>query len=396
MQLPIFERWQHILRPDVQTFLATHSQTPIDKVALLKPKFPAVPFPEVLEQLDSLRKVGEKMPAWAGRQALLLPSLAFQQASSEVTALFKNNLMQGEKVADLTGGLGVDSFYLAQTCRQVFHVEASPGLQAITRHNFAVLGQENVTFCAETAEIFLEHCAQTYEKFDAFYIDPARRGKEGQKLVLLQDYSPNVVALLPAMLELAPHVWLKTSPLLDISQAIETLGKVAEVFVLAHKQEVKELLFHLTPSPALPTVHAVSLEKNHTFSYSISEEASSLPAYSEPLRFLYEPLPALMKAGAFKVFATRYGLAKLHPHTHLYTSQDLQTNLPARIFEIKGIYPYKKNALPTQKANITTRNFRDSVAQIRQKLRIAEGGEQYIFATTLPAGEQVLILTEKM
>jgi hypothetical protein len=140
----------------------------------------------------------------------------------------------------------------------------------------------------------------------------------------------------------------------------------------------------------------VSLDKNHTFSYSLSEEASALPAYSEPSRFLYEPLPALMKAGAFKVFATRYNLAKLHPHTHLYTSQELQTDLPARTFEIKGIYPYKKNALPTQKANITTRNFRDSVAQIRQKLRIAEGGEQYIFATTLPTGEQVLILTEKV
>ncbi len=395
-----FLRWQVLLTPEAHDFISKFQQTPIDKVALQKPKFPHIPFPEAVEQLDSIRKCAEKMPAWATKTAenlLLLPSLAFQQASSTHTAQFKSTLIKGAKIADLTGGLGIDTYFLAQEGRQVWHIEAQADLQAIVQHNFKVLEQKNVIFCPQTAEDFI---AQTPERFDALYIDPSRRGKEGQKLVLLEDYSPNIHALLPAMLQKAHDIWLKTSPLLDIGQASQKLEKVKEVYVITHANEVKELLFHLTaetyPDTAL-TFHAVTLRagKAEIFTFTKTEEQNALPTYSAPLAYLYEPLPALMKAGAFKIFAERFGVHKLHTNTHLYTSADLKENLPARTFKILGIFPYKKNTLPTRQANITVRNFRDTVAQIRQKLGVAEGGEQYVFATTLSAGEQVLILCEK-
>jgi hypothetical protein len=393
-----FMRWQKVLTQEAQDFLVKYQTTALDKVALLKPKFPQIPFPEIVEQLDSLRKVGEKLPSWADK-AVLLPSLAFQQASSALTAQYKSAHITGEKIADLTGGLGVDAYYLAQGGRQVFHIEANTDLHQLVKHNFIHLEQNNITFINQTAEEFLLDSPT----FDSFYIDPARRGKEGQKLVLLQDYSPNIVELLPILLKKAPHIWLKTSPLLDIAQASLALnakmGQVQEVYVIAVGQEVKELLFHIVGEAILPTqLHAVTLGANEPieFSFTWEEEQNALPTYCEPMRYIYEPLPALLKAGAFKSFAKKFDLYKLHPNTHLYTSETLQTALPARIFELQSVYPYKKNILPTQKANITTRNFRDSVAEIRQKLRITEGGEDFIFATTLQNNELALLLTKKI
>ena len=404
MQTSDFMRWQALTSPEAQVFLQKHTDTPLDKLALQKNKFPQIPFPEVLEQLDAMHKLGEKIPAWANAPLLLLPSLAFQQASSALTAQYKSELIEGERVADLTGGLGVDTFFLAQNRSEVWHIERQEGLQQIVQHNFTQLGQHNVQWRCQNTEDFLEGCPAD---FDAFYIDPARRGQEGQKLVLLADYSPNVLELLPAMFAKARQVWLKTSPLLDIQQAIQALRHVEAVYVIAHGQEVKELLFQLLPLPtvgAFPPIHAVTLDKHGShrqgFTYSLADEARISLHYGEVLRYVYEPLPAILKAGGFKSFAERYQLTKLHAHSHLYTSDVLDTEIPARIFEVQQVCSYKKEvikkALPAPKAHILVRNFRDSVAQIRQKLHIAEGGEQYLLATTLASGEQKVLITQRI
>jgi len=404
MKPPVFSRWQQLLHPDAQAFLAQNAQTPLHKIAFLKSKTPNIPFPEVLEQLDSLRKVVDKIPAWAGKDLLLLPSLAFQQASSAHTAAYKSTLLQGERIADLTGGLGIDSFFFAQNRQEVWHIEPELDLHKLARHNFEQLKQTNVVFSNQTAEQFLQ---EDYGQFDAIYIDPARRGKEGRKLVLLADYSPNVMAILHQMFEKTAHVWLKTSPLLDITQACQVLACVTAVYVVAHGQEVKELLFHLTP-PSIQgrqgdiKIHAVTLEKvkQHHYTFLQIEESEAMPLYSFPLRYIYEPLPAILKAGAFKSFAKTYNLAKLHVNSHFYTSETLLTDIPARVFEVKKTCAYQKKAvkeaLPAMKANIIARNFRNSVAEIRQKLDVIDGGEQYLLATTTVSGEQVILVVDRL
>lgn len=403
MQNSFIERWQALLTPEAQLFLTTHKHTALDKLALQRNKFPQIPFPEVLEQLDALRKLKDKIPAWVGKTGLLFPALAYQQASSELTAQYKSILIAGRQVADLTGGLGVDSFFLAQQGKIVHHIEAGKELHEIVKHNFETLQQNNIICLHQTAEEFLQHCNQ----FDAFYIDPARRGKEGQKLVLLTDYTPNILAILPAMFAKTQHIWLKTSPLLDITQACEALACVKAVYVIAHGQEVKELLFHLAydhfiDKNNLPTVYAVTLTKDNvqTFSFSPAEENGRQVAYHQPLQYIYEPLPAILKAGAFKSFAERYDLYKLHVNSHFYTSEHYIQDIPARIFALKNICGYKKEAikkvLPTMQANIIARNFRDTVAQIRQKLKITDGGENYLLATTLLTEEQVILLVDRL
>ncbi len=395
--------WNSLLTPEAQTFLHTHEHISLDKLAFQKAKFPNIPFPEVLEQLDSWRKIADKIAVWAGKPMLLLPSLAFQQASSAQTAAYKSSLIEGNHIADLTGGLGVDTFFLAQKASEVWHIESNTDLHDIVRHNFQQLGQTNIFFKNQTAGSFLQECG----KFDAFYIDPARRGRQGQKLVLLADYEPDVLNLLPLMFEKTKNIWLKTSPLLDITQACEALGCVEAVYVIAHGQEVKELLFHLTPTLPLQfrkevQIYATTILPTaiQIFSFLPTQESEAKPQYSEPLRYIYEPLPAILKAGAFKSFSVQYKLAKLHTHSHFYTSAERILDIPARVFELKAVLPYKKEAikkaLPAMKAHVIARNFRDTVAQIRQKMYIAEGGESYLLATTLMAGEQVILLADRL
>ena len=247
------------------------------------------------------------------------------------------------------------------------------------------------------------------------YLDPARRDENGRKTVRIEDCTPNVLELLPLLQQKTEWLLVKLSPMLDVHQAIASLGCVSEVHLVAVDGECKEvlLLCHLQifkshaetssaqgEKAAEQTIHWCCSSEKGEFSFTSDEEQTTVcPLVSQISGYLYEPDAAVMKAGAYKTFGVRYGLQKLHPNTHLYIGDEARVDIPARCFRIVEVVGFQKKALRTitalKKANLTVRNFPTTVAELRKRLKLAEGGEHYLFACTTANEDKVIIITEK-
>jgi precorrin-6B methylase 2 len=387
--------------PETRKFLEQNQNADPASLMLQAKRFPGLPVAELVQQIQARQKAKSKIPDWAQNFELIFPvNLSVEQASSEQTAKFKASLLSGKLLIDLTGGFGVDVFYFAQQFREVMHVEQNQQLSEIVKFNFEKLGVNNVTFFAQNATDFLDGFSGHP---DVFYLDPARRGNANQKLHLLEDCEPNVLEMLPELLQKAGSVLLKTSPLLDINRAISQLQTVEKIWVIAVENECKEVLFKIGKEPnSDPEITAINLSskaKTVPLSFKKSGEEIAEITYSEPQQFIYEPHAALLKAGAFRQIAARFNLNKLHPNSHLYTSETLIPEFPGRAFKLKTVVKYQKKVLlellPEKKANITVRNFPETVAQIRQKTGIKEGGNIYLFATTDRSQTPVILVCEK-
>lgn len=386
----------------LQHFIWEHRDDAPAQLALSAKKYPEMPMDYVARQVEALGKVRRKIPSWY-REGLEFPvAISLEQASSEATARFKASLFSGKSMADLTGGLGVDVSFFARQFEQVCYVEKMPEILAAARHNLGVLGLGNVTFVDAQAETFL---AENKQHFDLLYLDPARRDDRKGKVFQLADCSPNVLEIKTLLLEHAPNVLLKTAPLLDIQLAMQQLQHVAKVWVVEYEGDCREVLYLLQRNPTdTAPIEVVALNKSgepeHQFSFSFPEEQQAAIRFSTPQKFLYEPIPALLKAGAFKSFAQRFDLGKLHPNTHLYTSDVLASSVPARSFRIEAICKYDKKEVaalvPGGKANISTRNFPDNAELVRKKLGLADGGDVYLFAATDCHEKKVILVCSKV
>ena len=249
--------------------------------------------------------------------------------------------MQGTLLADLTGGFGVDSFFFSKRFEKVHYCERDAGLAEIAAHNFNRLGARNIEVHAGDGLGFLEKSARGKEVIDWIYLDPSRRGRGGKRVFRLSEYEPPVAELLPRLFGFSRHVLLKTAPMLDLTEGTKLLGPVREVHVVGIHNEVKELLWWLEQAwTQRPELIAVDLAyPSHALRFTDSEESPSEVSFGMPAKYLYEPNACILKAGAFKTTALRYGLVKLHPSTHLYTSQSL-VPFPGRRFEIKEMLLY--------------------------------------------------------
>ena len=352
-----------------------------------------------LRQIEARQLLRKKVPSWSDNEDLLFPAhLSIEQCSSEAAALYKANLLQGDSFADLTGGLGVDAYFITQHFVQTEYIEPQSELCALARHNFSTFGK-NIEVKNETAETYLAHCAPK----DCIFIDPARRDANGRKTVSISDCSPDVVALQDLLLEKAGKVMVKLSPMLDISKALEELHSVKEVHVVAVANECKELdLVMERGFQGLPRFVCVNLLTDQSeLRFTMEEERNSQERITEGVAsYLYEPNPAVMKAGCFRLLSERYDIHKLHRNSHLFTSERLNQDFPGRIFEVEGWAPYNKklrNGLlsDVRKASIAVRNFPLSVAELRKALKMDDGDETYLFATTLKGERKVVIRTKK-
>jgi 16S rRNA G966 N2-methylase RsmD len=352
-----------------------------------------------LRQIAARQLLQKKVPQWADNEDLLFPAhLSIEQCSSEAAARYKASLQQGGSFADLTGGLGIDSYYLSQRFQQADYVERQAELCDLARHNFAVLNADIIVW-NETAEAYLKHCEQK----DCIFVDPARRDAQGRKTVSIADCTPDVAAMQEVLLEKAATVMVKLSPMLDISRALEELQHVKEVHVVAVANECKELDFILERGyqgePQM--VCANLLTGQPVVRFTLEEERDCPCKMADGVSsYLYEPHPALMKAGCFKLLTKRYGVCKLHKNSNLYTSDRLISDFPGRIFEVEGWAPYNKKLkqvllADVDKASIAVRNFPLSVAELRKALKIGDGDEVYLFATTLRGENKVVIRTKK-
>ena len=381
-------------------FIKEHRNEDVRTLALQGKRYPNVNMLEAVTQIEGWQQAREKLPTWAAVDGIIYPSkISMEQCSSEHTAKYKSALLSGKRFADLTGGFGIDFSYIAREFNETFYIERNEKLCEIAKENFSLLGLENTTVMNGNSEELLNRLPQ----LDWIFIDPARRDNDGRKVVALSDCEPNVVELEETLLSKADKVMIKCSPMLDITMACRQLSSVIAVHIVAVNNECKELLFILERENKNGCrVHCANILKNEVqeFTFTQDEEYSSIATFSNDVdRFLYEPNASIQKAGCHNSLSQRLGLKKLHPNSQLYTADEHITTFPGRIFEVVEVLGFSKTDIKKvqtlQKANITIRNFPESVQQLRKRLKLADGGENYIFATTTANGNKILVICKK-
>lgn len=388
-----------ILNPEIQAFINENIGKSISKLALQKNPFPDLNWISILNQIEAKSKAKDKLPSWFATKNIIYPSkISVEQTSSEKTASYKASIVSGDRLIDLTGGFGIDDYYFAKKIKAVAHCEINSELSAIVAHNFNELQVSNCICYAGDSSDTLK---KLNTKWDWIYIDPSRRNDAKGKVFLLKDCLPNVPENLHFYFNHSDAILIKTAPLLDISAGLSELQHVKAIHIVAVENEVKELLWELhssyTGNTSIKTVNSAK-DKLELFDFTLNEESEFLP-FSLPQKYLYEPNSAIMKSGGFDEVGTFYKVNKLHKHSHLYTSIAL-ISFPGRIFEIQNLIPYRKaemkSFLENKQANITTRNFPDSVESIRKKWKIKDGGNTYCFFTTDMNNDKIVLICTKI
>lgn len=385
-------------------FAAEHRNDDVHRLLLQQGQYPDIDMAQAVTQIEGWRTAREKLPSWAANDAIEYPPrIAMEQCSSELTARYKASLVDGTRLADLTGGFGVDCAFMSERFKEVTYVERNEQIFPVSTANFIHLGLTQITpVLGDGREVL-----STLPEQDWIYLDPARRSAVGRKVAALADCEPDVTAMEDELLTHARKVMVKCSPMLDISLACEQLKSVREVHVIGVRGECKELLFILdreqaSADPKMPCpITCINLPEGRPFVFTREEEAASPCPFSEVKRYLYEPDATLMKAGTFRLATSRFSVQKLHTNTHLYTSDTLKRTFPGRIFEVKDIIGFGKKELRRltdnlRQANLSVRNFPQSVDALRHKLHLAEGGDDYLFATTTKDGEHRIIWCKKV
>ncbi len=349
-----------------------------------------------LQQVEGKERTAEKLPTFASIPDYWYPvRLSCEQCSSELAARYKASLVSGEKMADLTGGYGVDTYFLSENFTHTDYVEQNAELCRIATHNFA---HKPITIHNTSAEEFLTSAGQ----YDLIFLDPARRDSHGGKVFRLEDCTPNVVELLPTLLAHSKRVLLKLSPMLDLTQAIHALSAVTwDIYVVAIKNEVKEILL---VSNGSGKITAIDLDKkDQAFTFTREEESYSEAVLQAQLQcngltgeaglYLYEPSAAILKAGAYKLIAERFHLLKLDANTHLYASDTLIPNFPGRVWQIK--FEIKKHKFEIKNANVLVRNYPLSPEALKKKLHLRDGGTAFVIGCRV-AGKPTLFYAERV
>lgn len=391
--------YTNILNTEVQTFIADNLYANISSLILKGSPFLDIEIKDLIEQIEAKKRCEKKLPSWFETNNIYYPNkLNIEQTSSEMTAQYKSTLINGESMADLTGGFGVDSYYFSKVFKTVNHCEISEHLSRIVTHNYKQLEVKNIKTHAIDGISYLKAHKKNY---DWIYIDPSRRHDSKGKVFFLNDCLPNVPEQLDVLFKYSKNILIKTSPLLDFSVGINELKHVKTIHVIAVNNDVKELLWVLdsgfSGDISIKTINLKNTQ-NAIFNFSLDKEKITTSTYSKPLTYLYEPNSAILKAGGFNSITHQLPVFKLHKHSHLYTS-DVLINFPGRIFKVEKSLTYNKKdikKLGIKKANITTRNFPETVEGLRKKCNIKDGGDCYLFFTTdLDDKSLVLVTTKK-
>lgn len=394
-------------------FIREYRERDIRQLALQANRFPDVDMPYALDQIQGWQIARRKLPKWAACDGVIFPPhLSMEQCSSEPTAQYKLNLAMewaervghASSMTDLTGGFGVDFSFTSCAFAAATYVERNEQLCHIVKHNLPLLGLNNATVvCADAVEYL-----STVEPQTMLFLDPARRDEHGAKTVMLADCTPDVVQLLPQLLEKSRFTMLKLSPMLDWHKAVDDLqGTVREVHIVSVGGECKELLLVLsTVVESELKVYCADLSTaSDTSSLFVYTPGSSAPVVNSKLKtqnskFVHEPNASIMKAGCFDELAAAYGVSPVSRNSHLFLSDEPVEGFPGRSFVVERVTTMNKGELRKalvgiEKANIATRNFPLTVAELRKRLKIKDGGDVYIFATTTAEGEHLLLISRK-
>ena len=372
-------------------FAREHREEDTARLLLSAARYPAIDMPLAVQQIEGLRTAREKWPGLAEcAEFAFPPRLNREQASSETTADYKASLispftshLSPFTLADLTGGMGVDTLAFARVAEHVDYVERDAELCRLMEHNLKALGITNVSVhCADSMEWLSSQFSILNSHFSILFIDPARRSTSGRKVAAFEDCTPNILEHRELLRSCCRRLMVKASPMIDIDLACRQLGDVEEVHVVGVKGECKEVLFLCGEPQGEPRIVCGD------FAFSRSEEADAEGRYCQQVgRYLYEPDATLMKGGPFKLLGQSYGLELLGRNTHLYTSDRRVDDFPGRVFEVlKELKLSRKEvmaAIPSGKAHVVTRNYPVEAAALQKQLGLKEGGEEFVVATTV-------------
>ncbi len=380
-------------------FIRNHADDDVRQLALRGTKNLEVDLPFALDQIAGRQTARRKLPSWAATEGIVYPPhLSMEQCSSEQTARYKADMAgSGHRLVDLTGGFGVDFSVMARGFAEAVYVERQAPLCEIAAENFRLLGlHQAVVVCGDGTDYLL-----MMPPADLIYIDPARRDDHGGRTYGISDCTPNVLSIRDLLLEKAERVLIKLSPMLDWRKAVSDLGSqyVREVHIVSVANECKELLILLSPGTSFRLVCANDNTKFESH-WSHESHESHWPHWPHNPHYLYSPNASIMKAGCFAELATRFSLNQLAQNSHLFVSDKLVEDFPGRIFHVDAVTTMNKHDLRRHlqgltQANIAVRNFPLSVAELRKRLKLSEGGSTYIFATTLADGKKVLLICSR-
>lgn len=383
-------------------FIHAHQNDDVRALALQAKKYPNVDIPTAIIQIAGRKVASEKVPSWAKIENIIYPRhISLEQCSSETTAHYKAGLISGDSFVDLTGGFGIDCAFLSSQFKTSTYVERQTELCNIATHNFPLIGLNHIQVVNEDGVVFLNKMNPT----DWIFLDPARRNEQGGKTVSIADCEPNVKDIEELLLHKATKIMVKLSPMLDLSLALKDLISTSEIHIISVNNECKELLLILSNEKADQTpIHCINFttQEKQSFSFTREQEQECDCTYTSNLKqYIFEPNASILKAGGYRSIASLFQIEKLHPNSHLYTSDKPITNFPGRTFRIVSQSTFNKKEIKQKlgdlkKANITVRNFPASVAELRKRTKLEEGGSTYLFATTLYNEQKILIRCEKL
>ena len=393
-------------------FVTEHEKDDPERLLLSAARWPEVDVRRAARNIRARAKIRTKLPSWHAHPELEYPgSLPLEQASSEATALYKQAFVpEGARIADLTGGLGVDCWFMSRNASEAHYCERNGDLCAAARHNFAALRDTAITVHEGDG---IEWLKQQTEHFDMIYLDPARRDTNARRVYDIADCEPNLLEVKDLLLSKTDRIMAKISPMADIARTLAQFPEAREIHVLAVAGEVKELLLLLesgepkaeplivahdilhqypgTPEAARPTTA-------HHFEFHPQEEPEAEVKYADQIgKYLFQPSKAVLKAGAFRLLSERYNLGKLAPSTHLYTADARPERFPGKCFKVESVLDWSKASLKELKQTydrleMTALNFPLATDALRERTGIRGGGTHHLFATTLSDSSKKMII----
>ena len=375
-----------------RSFISTYLKEKPNKLRLKYHGKNDFPYLECIDQIEAKQRLAKKNKDWVNNPDLIFPpKLNVEQSSSETTAKYKASIVAGNRFIDLTGGMGVDSYFFSKKFKEGVYCELSNALFKITKYNFKSLKANIETFNANGFDVL-----KAFKfNFDLIYVDPARR-IEGKRMVSLKDCVPDITEELDLVFEKSNQLLIKTSPLLDISKVLTEIPFVKEVHVISVNNECKELLFLSEKGNSeTPQIIAVNITSDRTdVLKSNSDETQTI--YSQPKAFIFEPNVSIMKSGLFTELAKTYKLNKIEKNSHLFTSDKLIADFPGKSFEVHEVLQPFRKSLKGESFNIVARNFGLKPEQIKKKLKTKDGGARFLIATTLNDKKKAFILCSKV
>jgi len=365
---------------EVLAYIQKNEKADIFKLVLKKSPFEEYSMKQLVQQIQGIQIARSKFPSLLKfPQYIFPPKISLEQASSEKTAIFKSKLIDGKSFLDLTGGMGIDTYFMSRNFQEVTYVEKDESLFKSTNQNFITLGLVVKGFNTK-AEEFL---SSTTKKYDTIFIDPSRR-VQGQKRISIDNCLPNIVEIQKLLLEHGNEVLIKLSPMQDLSELLNKLDDVTNIYIVADGWDVKELLVKLNKADSNKIYYsAVDVHTDHIHT-ALKDHVDI--SYVQPLHYIYQPHPTLVKADLQDAYSNNLSLQKIHPNTQLYTSDSLVENYFGRVFEVVSLNEINKKTITSftdnKAINVISKNYPLSASDLKKKYKVKDGGDFYLLAFT--------------